>query len=48
MYYIQKQIKKKNKSKKTNQTTMSKIYTDVTQEEDPRILIPDSVEKLKF
>jgi hypothetical protein len=26
---------------------MAKIYTDVTMEEDPRILIPDTVEKLK-
>ena len=26
---------------------MSKIYTDVTMEEDPKILIPDTVEKLK-
>ena len=35
------------KHKSKQQNTMSKIYTDVTQEEDPRILIPDTVEKLK-
>ena len=35
------------KHKSKQQKTMSKIYTDVTQEEDPRILIPDTVENLK-